>query len=224
MRVCACVHCCRCALLPRASDGHGTNRGHLAITNQTPPPPPPQVVDDVLDLTASSSILGKPALNDLKSGVATAPVLFAAQQHPELCGMIKRKFRGSGDLDRVGGGFGAAWGLLQGAAMCRGVAGAAMCRGAWEGASGASGRVGWREACAGGRAGRWCTRAGGRMCARCGQVQGMEAEEGGGASQGATEWRTALQAMHLINDSTGIQQAQDLAKHHCLMATEMVRA
>lgn len=34
----------------------------------------PQVVDDLLDLTASSSVLGKPALNDLTSGLATAPV------------------------------------------------------------------------------------------------------------------------------------------------------
>ena len=36
-------------------------------------------MDDVLDLTASSSMLGKPALNDLKSGLSTAPVLFAAE-------------------------------------------------------------------------------------------------------------------------------------------------
>ena len=60
-----------------------------------------QIVDDVLDLTGSASILGKPALNDLKSGVATAPVLFAAQQQPELSTLIRRKFKGSGDLDKV---------------------------------------------------------------------------------------------------------------------------
>jgi geranyl diphosphate synthase len=35
---------------------------------------PLQIVDDVLDLTASSTMLGKPALNDLRSGMATAPV------------------------------------------------------------------------------------------------------------------------------------------------------
>lgn len=67
-----------------------------------------QVVDDVLDLTGSSTMLGKPALNDLKSGVVTAPVLFAAQQQPELCALIKRKFRSSGDVDRVRGGAAAA--------------------------------------------------------------------------------------------------------------------
>lgn len=57
-----------------------------------------QIVDDILDLTASSSILGKPALNDIKSGLATVPVLFAAEEHPELKAMILRKFKGQGDL------------------------------------------------------------------------------------------------------------------------------
>lgn len=57
-----------------------------------------QVVDDVLDLTASSSILGKPALNDLKSGLATAPVLFAVQEQPALKPLILRRFRESGDV------------------------------------------------------------------------------------------------------------------------------
>ena len=33
-----------------------------------------QFVDDILDFTGSSSLLGKPALNDLASGIATAPV------------------------------------------------------------------------------------------------------------------------------------------------------
>lgn len=45
-----------------------------------------QVVDDVLDFTGSALALGKPALNDLRSGLATAPVLFAAQvcEHSHL--------------------------------------------------------------------------------------------------------------------------------------------
>jgi geranylgeranyl pyrophosphate synthase len=38
-----------------------------------------QVVDDILDFTGSALALGKPALNDLRSGLATAPVLFAAE-------------------------------------------------------------------------------------------------------------------------------------------------
>lgn len=57
-----------------------------------------QFVDDVLDFTSSSSILGKPALNDLASGLATAPVLFAAEEHPELVPLIARKFKVSGDV------------------------------------------------------------------------------------------------------------------------------
>ena len=43
-----------------------------------------QFVDDVLDFTGSTLQLGKPALNDLHSGLATAPVLFAAEEHPQV--------------------------------------------------------------------------------------------------------------------------------------------
>ena len=44
-----------------------------------------QFVDDVLDFTGSTLQLGKPALNDLRSGLATAPVLFAAEVRPGAC-------------------------------------------------------------------------------------------------------------------------------------------
>ena len=57
-----------------------------------------QFIDDVLDFTSSSGELGKPNLNDIKSGVITAPVLFAAEEHPELIEMIQRKFKGEGDV------------------------------------------------------------------------------------------------------------------------------
>ena len=40
--------------------------------------------------------LGKPALNDLKSGLATAPVLYAAEEHPELHALILRRFKCEG--------------------------------------------------------------------------------------------------------------------------------
>ena len=56
-----------------------------------------QIVDDILDLTASSTLLGKPALNDIKSGLSTLPVLLAAEEHPELKSLILRKFKGNGD-------------------------------------------------------------------------------------------------------------------------------
>ena len=39
-----------------------------------------QLIDDTLDFTSTSNDLGKPSLNDLKSGIATAPVLFANQE------------------------------------------------------------------------------------------------------------------------------------------------
>lgn len=43
-----------------------------------------QLIDDMLDLTSASSVLGKPVLNDLRQGVITAPVLFAADKFPHL--------------------------------------------------------------------------------------------------------------------------------------------
>lgn len=42
-----------------------------------------QIVDDVLDLTATEEILGKPAGNDLVEGVYTLPVLRALQSEPD---------------------------------------------------------------------------------------------------------------------------------------------
>ena len=58
-----------------------------------------QVVDDVLDFTSSSTTLGKPALSDLQQGIATAPVLFAAEEKPSLNERIKRRFRAPGDVE-----------------------------------------------------------------------------------------------------------------------------
>lgn len=58
-----------------------------------------QFVDDVMDFTSSSKVMGKPALNDLKGGIATAPVLFAAEEYPELSPLILRRFNSEGDVD-----------------------------------------------------------------------------------------------------------------------------
>ena len=60
-----------------------------------------QFVDDYLDFTASSALLGKPAGNDLRQGIATAPVLFAAEEHKELLPLIRRKFAQPGDAERA---------------------------------------------------------------------------------------------------------------------------
>ncbi|CAK0737531.1 hypothetical protein CVIRNUC_000928 [Coccomyxa viridis] len=60
-----------------------------------------QFVDDVLDFTGSTMQLGKPTLNDLRSGLATAPVLYAAEEHPELNTLILRRFKSEGDVERA---------------------------------------------------------------------------------------------------------------------------
>lgn len=60
-----------------------------------------QIVDDILDYTEDSETLGKPALNDLRSGLTTAPVLFAAEEYPELKPLICRKFKEEGDFEKA---------------------------------------------------------------------------------------------------------------------------
>lgn len=57
------------------------------------------MTDDILDFTSKGSILGKPALNDVKAGVITCPLLFAAEEHPELIPIIKRKLCKEGDVE-----------------------------------------------------------------------------------------------------------------------------
>ena len=44
--------------------------------------------------------MGKPALADLKAGLSTAPVLFAAEEYPELEVMMDRKFKEEGDVEK----------------------------------------------------------------------------------------------------------------------------
>jgi all-trans-nonaprenyl-diphosphate synthase len=85
------------ALLSGVSDGlaqqlyeYGRNLG-LAF----------QIVDDILDFTASSDALGKPAGSDLKSGNLTAPVLYAMEEKPYLETLIEREFAQEGDLEQA---------------------------------------------------------------------------------------------------------------------------
>lgn len=56
-----------------------------------------QIIDDVLDYESSAKDLGKPTTNDLRQGLATCPVLFAAEEYPELNTLIDRRFSHSGD-------------------------------------------------------------------------------------------------------------------------------
>jgi len=60
-----------------------------------------QLVDDVLDFEGSLDSLGKPSLADLRAGLSTAPVLFAAQEHTDLLPLMDRKFREEGDVERA---------------------------------------------------------------------------------------------------------------------------
>lgn len=45
--------------------------------------------------------MGKAPLADLKSGLATAPTLFAAEEFPKLKVLIGRKFESPGDVDEA---------------------------------------------------------------------------------------------------------------------------
>lgn len=58
-----------------------------------------QLVDDILDFEGTSDSLGKPAFNDIRCGLSTAPVLYAAVEHPHLHELIERKFKRDGDIE-----------------------------------------------------------------------------------------------------------------------------
>lgn len=60
-----------------------------------------QLVDDILDFTGSSDVLGKPAMADVNLGLATAPILYAAKSKPELKSLIKRRFKEKGDAEKA---------------------------------------------------------------------------------------------------------------------------
>jgi len=59
-----------------------------------------QLVDDILDFEGDVKSMGKPALADLRAGLSTAPVLFAAEEYPELESMMDRKFKKEGDVEK----------------------------------------------------------------------------------------------------------------------------
>ncbi|KAG6031301.1 hypothetical protein E4U41_007624 [Claviceps citrina] len=60
-----------------------------------------QLVDDMLDYTRTGRDLGKPAGADLELGLATAPLLFAWKQNPELGALVGRKFEMKGDVEKA---------------------------------------------------------------------------------------------------------------------------
>ena len=60
-----------------------------------------QLADDILDFEGDVKSMGKPALADLRAGLSTAPVLFAAEEYPELEVMMDRKFKQEGDVEQA---------------------------------------------------------------------------------------------------------------------------
>ncbi|KAG0698445.1 isoprenoid synthase domain-containing protein [Suillus ampliporus] len=60
-----------------------------------------QLIDDTLDFSSSTAQLGKPGFADIRLGLATGPALYAAEEFPELVGMIGRRFGGDGDVERA---------------------------------------------------------------------------------------------------------------------------
>jgi len=60
-----------------------------------------QVVDDLLDFVGTSQSLGKPSHNDLDCGIVTLPVLYAAEEFPELNDLIARQFKEVGDVEKA---------------------------------------------------------------------------------------------------------------------------
>ncbi|CAL8072813.1 unnamed protein product [Orchesella dallaii] len=60
-----------------------------------------QLVDDLLDFVSSTAEMGKPVAADLQLGLATAPVLFAAQKFPELNPLIERRFSEPDDVAKA---------------------------------------------------------------------------------------------------------------------------
>ncbi|CAG8451174.1 4839_t:CDS:2 [Acaulospora morrowiae] len=60
-----------------------------------------QLTDDMLDFIVTANDFGKPVGADLKLGLATAPVLYAWEEHPELGPLINRKFSQKGDVEKA---------------------------------------------------------------------------------------------------------------------------
>jgi len=57
-----------------------------------------QIVDDILDFTASTDDMGKPVCADMSLGLATAPVLYAMEEDESLKPRIMRRFKEPEDV------------------------------------------------------------------------------------------------------------------------------
>jgi len=92
-----CLACESCAVLgghtPEVRAALSAYGRHLGLAYQ--------IVDDMLDLSGSSTTLGKPAGADMAEGHATALALYALEEHAEMADLIRRKFSGDGDVPRA---------------------------------------------------------------------------------------------------------------------------
>nr|YP_010336920.1 prenyl transferase [Madagascaria erythrocladioides]QUE28954.1 preA [Madagascaria erythrocladioides]UNJ16505.1 prenyl transferase [Madagascaria erythrocladioides] len=57
-----------------------------------------QIIDDILDITSSSTVLGKPEGSDLKNGNLTASIFFCALKNKQVQKSIKREFTEPNDI------------------------------------------------------------------------------------------------------------------------------
>ena len=65
-----------------------------------------QIMDDILNFTGNREKVGKPAGNDLKNGILTAPVLFALEEFEQnndstLKKLINNKLKGKKDFNQA---------------------------------------------------------------------------------------------------------------------------
>lgn len=54
-----------------------------------------QIIDDVLDITATSEFLGKPAGSDLRGGICTLPIIYALSRSPEFRSLFNSGINGA---------------------------------------------------------------------------------------------------------------------------------
>ncbi|KII60912.1 Decaprenyl-diphosphate synthase subunit 1 [Thelohanellus kitauei] len=59
-----------------------------------------QIIDDCMDFSGDKK-MGKPKFNDLKNGLVTLPVIYAAEQFPEINALIERKFNDQDDIENI---------------------------------------------------------------------------------------------------------------------------
>lgn len=60
-----------------------------------------QIIDDILDITSSSTTLGKPQGSDLKNGNLTAPIMFTIIQNKQILSFIYEEFENISNINEI---------------------------------------------------------------------------------------------------------------------------